>query len=297
MTLEELQQLRQQGIDYGRQGLYEDALLNLYRAFNASEDHPEFQVRAALDLGVLYRMLEKYTAADEMFEIVEQNSSAKSVPRFTAYLERAIIGYRKKDIGGAEQALAMAEEVLEQNEMGRLIVYFLITRSNVEIEKQEFDKAIAILEQSLTFVELFKSRDLRCTVLFNIGYCRVQQGKADLAREHLFDALEIAEERGNQRRLAEINSTLAFNSLKDNDLASAKQYAADAFQICYEQKYRDIIRDLCYQIGRFYRNNGQEKIAEVFFEKAVNADGRLTTDYLKLLDTDRMSSGEGVYDQ
>ena len=109
MTLEELQHIRQQGIDFGRKGLYEDALLNLYRAFNASEDHPEFQVKAALDLGVLYRMLEKYSAAGEMLEIVEQNSGRHSVERFTAHLERAIISYRKKDLGGAEQSLAMAE--------------------------------------------------------------------------------------------------------------------------------------------------------------------------------------------
>jgi len=297
MTLEELQQLRQQGIDYGRQGLYEDALLNLYRAFNGSEDHPDFQVKAALDLGVLYRTLEKYSAATEMLEIVEENSSANSVPRFTAHLERAIIGYRKKDISGAERALAMAEEVLEQNEMGRLIVYFLITRALVEIEQKKFQSGIDILQQSLTFVELFKSRDLRCTVLSNLGHCHLQMGQTAKAREHLLDALEIAKESCNQRRLAEINSTLAFNCLKDDDLASAKQYAADAFQISYEQKYRDIIRDLCYQIGRFYRNSGEEAIAEVFFEKAVNADGRLTTDYLKLLDTDRMSSGESIFDQ
>ncbi len=296
MTLNELQQLREQGIDYGRRGMYEDALLNLYRAFNGAEDHPEFRVKAALDLGVLYRMLEKYTAANEMFEIVEQSSSPKSVPRFTAHLERAIIGYRKKDLDGAEQELAMAEDVLQQNEMGRLIVYFLITKANVEIERQAFDEAIAILHQSLTFVELFKSRDLRCTVNFNIGYCLVQKGETEMASEKLHTALTIAKERENKRRLAEINSTLALNALKANELETAKAFAADSFRIAYEQKYRDIIRDLCFQIGRYYRNSGQETIAEVFFEKAVNADGRLTSDYLKLLDTDRMSSGEGAYE-
>jgi tetratricopeptide (TPR) repeat protein len=296
MTLEELQQLRQQGIDYERQGLYEDALLNLYRVFNASEDHPEFKVQAALDLGVLYRMLEKYTAADEMFEIVEQNSQAKSVHRFTAYLERAVIGYRQKDLGGAEQALAMAEEVLEQNEMGRLIVYFLITRALVEIERKEFQKGLEILRQSMTFVELFKSRFLRCTVLSNIGHCYMQMGNYDEARTNLLESLSLAEEIGKIRRVAEVNCTLAVVALKEDDLASAKHYAAVSFQISYEQKYRDIIRDLCYQIGRYYRNSGEEAIAEVFFEKAVNADHRLTTDFLKLLDTDRMSSGEGVYE-
>jgi tetratricopeptide (TPR) repeat protein len=296
MTLEELQQLRQQGIDCGRQGLYEDALLNLYRAFNGSEEHPDFQVKAALDLGVLYRMLEKYTAATEMLEIVEQNSPSTSVPRFTAYLERAIIGYRKKDLSGADQALAMAEEVLEQNEMGRLIVYFLVTRAMVEMERKEYQQALDILNQSLTFVELFKSRDLRCTVLSNLGHCHLHLGQTTEAREHLVESLAIAQALGNERRTAEISSCLALTALKDDDLPSAKEYAAEAFRISYEQKYRDIIRDLCYQIGRYYRNSGETSIAEVFFEKAVNADGRLTTDFLKLLDTDRMSSGEGLHD-
>jgi len=297
MTLEELQQLRQQGIDCGKRGLYEDALLNLYRAFNGSEEHPDFQVKAALDLGVLYRMLEKYTAAIEMFEIVEQNSPAKSVSRFTACIERALISRTRRDLSGAEEALSQAEEVLEQNEMGRLIVYYLITRANVEIEKQNFDNAVEILKQSTTFVELFKSRDLRCTVQHNIGYCLVQQGKLDDARESLQGALQFAEMLENSRRLAEIHSTLSFCALKDNDLPTAKEHAGEAFRISYEQKYRDIIRDLCYQIGRFYRNSGQDAIAEVFFEKAVNADSRLTTDYLKLLDTDRMASGEGIHEQ
>ncbi len=296
MTLEELQQLRQQGVDYGRQGLYEDALLKLYRAFNASEDHPEFKVQAALDLGVLYRILEKYTAAAEMFEIVEQNSGQKSVSRFTAYLERALIGYRQKDLSGAEQALAMAEEVLEQNEMGRLIVYFLVTRAMVEIERKQYQKGLEILQQSLTFVELFKSRDLRCTVLSNLGYCHLQMGQTTEAREYLVESLSFAKELGNERRSAEINSSLALAALKDDDLPSAKQYASEAFRVSYTHKFRDIIRDLCYQIGRYYRNSGQAAIAAVFFEKAVHADTRLTTDFLKLLDTDRMSSGEGVYE-
>ena len=297
MTLEELQQLRQEGIDCGRRGLYEDALLNLYRAFNGADEHPDFQVKAALDLGVLYRMLEKYTAAIEMFDIVEQNSPEKSVSRFTACIERALISRTRRDMSGAEAALAQAEEVLEQNEMGRLIVYYLITRANVEIEKQNFDAAVEILNQSTTFIELFKSRDLRCTVQHNIGYCLVQQGKLDDARENLQTALELAEELENQRRTAEIHSTMALGALKGSDLPTAKEHAAEALRISYELKYRDIIRDLCYQIGRYYRNSGQEAIAEVFFEKAVNADGRLTTDYLKLLDTDRMASGEGIYDQ
>lgn len=296
MTLDELQQLRRQGIDMGRRGLYQDALLNLYRAFNAAEDHPDFRVQAALDLGVLYRMLEKYSAAAEMFDIVEQNSDQKSVPRFTAHLERAIIGYRRKDLSGAEQSLAQAEDVLEQNEMGRLIVYFLVTKAMVEIERKAYDQAMVFLDQSLTFVELFKSRDLRCTVLSNKGHCHLHLGQISEAREALQQSLELANELGNERRAAEVNSTLALTALKDKDLASAKQYAAEAFRVSYEQKYRDIIRDLCYQIGRYYRNSGQEAIAEVFFEKAVNADSRLTTDYLKLLDTDRMSSGEGAYD-
>jgi len=296
MTLEELQQLREQGIDYGRRGLYEDALLNLYRAFNGAEDHPDFQVKAALDLGVLYRLLEKYTAADEMFEIVEQNSSAKSVPRFTAHLERAIMGFRQKDISGAEESLAMAEDVLQQNEMGRLIVYFLVTKALVEMERKQYAQAVEILTQSLTFVELFKSKDLRCTVLSNLGLCHLHLGEITEGRTQLQESLSLAQELGKERRSAEVNSFLAFASLKDDDLPSAKEYAAEAFRISYQQKYRDIIRDLCYQIGRYYRNSGEEAIAEVFFEKAVNADGRLTTDYLKLLDTDRMSSGGNVYD-
>ncbi len=241
-------------------------------------------------------MLEKYTAATEMLEIVEQNSPSTSVPRFTAYLERAIIGYRKKDLSGADQALAMAEEVLEQNEMGRLIVYFLVTRAMVEMERKEYQQALDILNQSLTFVELFKSRDLRCTVLSNLGHCHLHLGQTTEAREHLVESLAIAQALSNERRTAEVSSCLALTALKDDDLPTAKEYAAEAFRISYEQKYRDIIRDLCYQIGRYYRNSGETSIAEVFFEKAVNTDGRLTTDFLKLLDTDRMSSGEGLHD-
>jgi hypothetical protein len=79
--------------------------------------------------------------------------------------------------------------------------------------------------------------------------------------------------------------------LKQNDLSSAKEFASAALGIAYSNGYRALVRDICYQIGSHYKKNGEEKIAEVFFEKACNADGRITLDIMKQVNIDLMNSG------
>ena len=70
----------------------------------------------------------------------------------TGYLERAIIGYKQKDTESAEDNLSKAESVLENNELGRLIVYFLHTKAKVEEEKKNFETAVDILKQFLSLL-------------------------------------------------------------------------------------------------------------------------------------------------
>ncbi len=70
MKYEELKQLRQEGVELGKKGLFQDAQIKLYKAFNSSHDFAEFHLEVGLDLVAVYRRMESYTAALELVDYV-----------------------------------------------------------------------------------------------------------------------------------------------------------------------------------------------------------------------------------
>jgi tetratricopeptide (TPR) repeat protein len=124
----------------------------------------------------------------------------------------------------------------------------------------------------------------------NLAESLVAIGKIDDAELLLEKALEINLRDGNQYYTAINYQTLMYIGFKRRDLDAAKGHASSCLQIAYECDYRSIVRDVCYQIGKYYNNNGDEDVAQVFFKKASNADGRISPDIFKELDIDIINS-------
>ncbi len=115
MKYEELKTLRQEGVELGKKGLFQDAQIKLYKAFNSSEDFTEFHLEVGLDLVCVYRRMESYSAALDLIEYIAGHDFESDYYVALAYLDRALIEYNQRDFEKAMETIQEAEALFDEN--------------------------------------------------------------------------------------------------------------------------------------------------------------------------------------
>lgn len=290
MKYEELKTLRQEGVELGKKGLFQDAQIKLYKAFNSSEDFKEFHLEVGLDLVCVYRRMESYSAALDLIDYIAGYDVDGDYYVSLAYLEQALIEYCQRDFDKAMETIQEAEALFDGTFPVSKFWYLVIVKGRVCYKQGQLDESINCFSHALDLCGLYENeRHLQQTYDY-WGEALIASGNIDEGITLTHKALAISEEAGDSFWQAVCHQTLMYASFKRDDLKVAKKYASACLKIAYENNYRDVVRDVCYQIGRYYTDHGQQGVAEVFFKKASNADGRLSTEFLSELDIDIINS-------
>jgi tetratricopeptide (TPR) repeat protein len=290
MKYEELKVIRQEGVELAKKGLFQDAQIKLYKAFNSSEEFTEFHLEVGLDLVALYRRIESYSAALELIDYIIDHKHGTNYFRSSAYLDRALIEYRQRDFDKAFESVNKAEALFNGSFPISKHWYLAIVKGRIFQKQGSIDKAIEYFSNALKIGESYgHDRHLQITY-DNLGEALIVSGKVQNGIEFTQQALSISEGLGDLFYQAIHYQTLMYAAFKQGNLASAKENAVACLKLAYENNYRDVVRDVCYQIGRYYKDHGQKEVAEVFFRKSANADGRLSYEFLKDLSIDIVNS-------
>jgi len=290
MNYEELKAIRQEGVELAKKGQFQDAQIKLYRAFNSSKEFTEFHLEVALDLVIVYRRIESYSAALEIIDYIISHEFASDYFTSLAYLERALIEYRQRDFEKALETVKKAEALFNGSFPISKHWYLAIVKGRIHQKQGSIEKAIQYFSSALKIGENY-SHDRHLQITYdNLGEALIISGDVKKGIRFTKQALSISKNLGDLYWQALNYQTLMYAALTEEDLPLAKQYAAECFSLAYENEYRDIVRDVCYQVGRYYKNHGMGDVAEVFFRKSANADTRLSYEILKDLDIDIINS-------
>jgi len=290
MKYEELKALRQEGVELGKKGLFQDAQIKLYRAFNGSEDFTEFHLEVGLDLVCVYRRMESYSAAFELVDYVASSDYGSDYYVSLAYLERAILEYNQRDYEKALETLNEAEALFDESFPLKKFWYLASVKGQVLLGLGQPKDAIEAYMKALELCRhSANDRQLQKTY-HNLGTSYISLGDIDTGVSWIKKSMELDAACDDLYSVAINHQTLMYACLETDDLTSAKKHASECLRISYENGYRAIVRDACYQIGRYYKAHGNPVVADVFFKKASNADNRISAELLKELDIDIINS-------
>ncbi len=290
MKYEELKALRQEGVELGKKGLFQDAQIKLYKAFNSSEDFTEFHLEVGLELVCVYRRMESYSAALDLIDYIAGYDFDSGYYVSLAYLDRALIEYRQRDYEKAIDTIQEAESLYDGSFPISKYWYLAIVKGRVHYKHGDLKEGIKCFSHALELCDLYQDKRQLQQTYDNLGEVFIASGDIEKGVALTQKALAISKEASDFFWQALNLQTLMYASFKRGDLNAAKNYASECLKIAYENEYRDVVRDVCYQIGRYYKDHGQQDVAEVFFKKASNADGRLSAEFLSELDIDIINS-------
>jgi tetratricopeptide (TPR) repeat protein len=282
---ERVEQLRQDGIDRIKHGLFEEGL-KLYRealreAARHGDTQSQFQINC--DIAIAYRKQERYPEALELLDtILKYNNDLRL--QTIAYVELAIIHYHRMEYPAALAQLAKAEECERGLGDPKLRFYILNTYGAVHFFAGQHEQAELRFSQALVVSEREKHLRGLTTSVFNVGYCQVYRGEIQSGIKAMRRSLHHAREQQNDHAIAHAYKGLFFAHFKLEDFAKAREYASQALALSTQHGYNDIAAEVYYYLGKIHQIEEDEAVADACFNSVEKLDPRVPARFLKALD-------------
>jgi tetratricopeptide (TPR) repeat protein len=247
--------------------------------------------RAAVNVAmVLIQMGEARKGEDGLREILLRSRDQRV--GFTAAYNLAS-SLRKQ--GRYERALAYARRALERAEAlnatdllagaNNLLGNILLSQSYLDEALERYDSALALRE-----TEKGDTRYSRATLLENIGYCMLLQGRLEIGLERIRQALALAEEVGDNRCHAECLQDLCYGLLLVGKHKEAIEAGVEALASARLAGYAEIEENCHYLLGELGSRTGDMERRDRHFERlqALHPELPFLKDFLCAVDVTRI---------
>ncbi len=194
MKFEELKALRREGVELGKKGLFQDAQIKLYKAFNSSEDFTEFHLEVGLELVYVYRTMESYSAALDLIDYIAGHDFESDYYVALAYLDRALIEYNQRDFEKALETIQEAEALFDGTFPVSKFWYLAIVKGRVHLKRGNLDEGIVCFSRALELCELYRDARQLQQSYCNLGEIRIVAGEIEKGVALTKKALAISKE-------------------------------------------------------------------------------------------------------
>ncbi|MEM7481668.1 MAG: CHAT domain-containing tetratricopeptide repeat protein [Acidobacteriota bacterium] len=207
-------------------GHYETARLQSERALRFAEQLEETLalVESEVGLGQVLHSMQDFAGAVEHFERAQRLVVALDLPAKEADIANRL-AYAQEALGNLEQAI---EQSGRATQLAPSFGFYKVAMGRLLRKKGDLEGSYAILQESLRQVSHSSSR---CSALLELGDTEKERGNAFLAREHLYEALELAKEDNSPGWVGAAYSRLARFEAGEDRLETARQHAEAGLRI------------------------------------------------------------------
>jgi len=282
---ERIEELRQQGIEQVKRGLFDEGL-RFYRealqeAARRCDAHSQFQINC--DIAIAYRKQERYPEALELLDTILKYNNDTTL-KIIALVELAIIHYHRMEYETALDELAKAEELERSASDPKLRYYILNTYGAVHFFAGQLDDAQQRFSQAQALSEAEKHLRGVAISQFNCGYCQVYVGKVQEGIKSIKRSLHLARETQDQHAAAHALKGLFFAYYKLQDFSKAREFAQQALALAAEHGYNEVAAEVYYYLGKIHQLEEDDAVADACFNSVEKLDPRVPARFLKALD-------------
>ena len=253
-----------------RQGDYRQALERSRAALAVAHELDDQNLihKAISNLSVIYLELGHPKRAERGLREIILRSADNAVVCGAAY-NLAISLRRQKKI---ERATFFAKKALERARLLRHPVWLSRCYNllgNICLCQSHFDPALRHYRRSLQIRRKMSddTRFSQAILLDNIGYCWLLKRRYGKGVGLVHEALNLAEEVGSRRYIAETCQDLCFGYMKSDNHKRAIAYGRRALTIAEKKGYSDIVRNCYYLLGDAYGRAGRDRMSSRYYEK------------------------------
>ena len=199
---------------------------------------------------ILLRSVDDRTAFSAAYHLASSLRKQSRFDKATVYAARAL---DRASVLRSQDLLAMAEML-----MGNI----LLAQSYDERALVHYRRAMTIRER-----QPGDTRYSRAILLENVGYCLVLGGDLDGGTATLRAALDLANEVGDRRCLAECAQDLCYAHLLAGGLEDACTFGESALATAREERYDDIEENCHYLLGEVYGRRGDLEARDQHFAR------------------------------
>jgi len=285
------EQLREKGIGLAREGLWNEALPLLDRAWEWADEHgdEELRDRAFCNLSIVkIELRQPEGCVAELGEILLRSRDPEGRWLAGYNVARAYELDKKFERGlfyariARDQARAMDRPDLLAVSHNRLGNLYLGASETTEAT-QEYERALELLGGSGPSIDLAQ-------ILDNLGYCRVLQGRLEDGFRLLFRSWRILRSRPRREALISLHLDLSFAHLEIERPRHGARHASKALELARELGDRDSVKNALFLLGESASLAGDEDDARRYYSELQTYYPELpvVTDILLAVDTRQM---------
>jgi tetratricopeptide (TPR) repeat protein len=253
-----------------RQGDYRQALRLSRKALLLARELEDQDLvhKAISNLSVIYLELGHPKRAERGLREIILRSSDGAIVCGAAY-NLAISLRRQKNI---ERATFFARKALDKARALRHPTWLARCYNllgNICLCQSDFDGALRHYRRALQIRRRMQedTRFSQAILLDNIGYCWLLKRRYEKGIGLVQQALDLAEQVGSQRYIAEACQDLCFGYMKSGSLPRAIACGKRALETAERQGYADIVRNCYYLLGEAYGRAGREQMSSRYYDK------------------------------
>jgi len=270
--------LYNKGIDFGQTGNLDSALFYTQKAISLYENSLKtdsfFLANSYQSLGIINKLLGKYSDAIECYSKAEQIYKLKEEQEFLAFIygNKANIFYIQQDYSKAEDFYKRAFEIFNNDSINfkNQLASALNNLGNIYRKKTDYNKAIQSYEKSLS---LKGEKKYSFTTIGNLALCYEKNHNLTKALIYQKKAIEsvIRHYGDNNIKLAINYLNYAFLLEKNNEKEGSLNYFREALSIYKEnfgEKHPDV--SACYNaLGEFYLQHHNLDSSLYYIQKSL----------------------------
>lgn len=256
-----IKSLKYIGSSYTFESNYTEAIKYYNEALEfANEINDHFEIgNLNNNLGTIYNELGNYNSAYLYFlKALDEYDLAGEKEKKTGTLTN--IGLTFMKLGNFEKALSHFEQALENNPQDTIMISTILNNTaSCYHQKKDFEKALQLLDQAITFSESVKNQYSRCISYQIKGTVLLDKGDLENAYKALQKSIEIAEEGDLYYQIGSSKIALSRVFLAQNKPKEALQLADEVKHIAEEKNAAVLKVDVHQLYSNIYEATGNFK--------------------------------------
>jgi len=261
---------RKTGDAFFNSQVYEKAIEYYEKAYQLSLYNGDESLSILEDVGLSYLNSQKNSEAFSSFDsIVKRTEQKPSTPiRIRAIYFITEILQRS---GEWDNAIAYNQKLFDWLESSSELYGMALVMNNIgviQIKKNDSQTAIESFKTALTYAEQSNAPyELTIGILTNIGIGYQNIDKNQQARESILQAIDIAKNKKDKCKTAELQNLLALIYYNDGDLYNAHEYSRSSIENLEKEKCLETLQ-ACYRTYSIILRDGNDYInALSYYEK------------------------------